>query len=66
MDSDLRDQPGDYMPWKVFGNHICPVNDLREHLPRDCWCHPDEDDGLIIHRSLDGRELYEDGLKEPS
>lgn len=50
--------------------HITPINDLREHLDsRDCWCKPrieieedfltDEKKVLVIHHSLDGRELVE-------
>ncbi len=66
VDVDLRDQPGDHMPWKVVGNHICPVNDLREHLLKNCWCNPDDDDGLIVHHGLDRRESYERGERQVS
>lgn len=43
--------------------HIYPLDDLREHVTDggDCWCHPEIDDELIIHRSLDGREKIETG-----
>lgn len=49
--------------------HVVPVNDLREHsvdsdIP--CWCNPREDDGVIIHNSMDQRELYETGERKPS
>ena len=50
--------------------HVTPINDLRAHLDsRDCWCKPrieieedfltDETKVLVIHHSLDGRELVE-------
>lgn len=46
--------------------HVHPVGDLRDHeLTRTCWCQPDvrqdpDGDGtLVIHNSLDGRELIE-------
>lgn len=49
-------------------NHIYPLNDLREHdtESKDCWCHPevDEDDQLVIHKAMDGREGYESGDKK--
>ena len=46
--------------------HVLPVDDLRKHDEnRYCWCRPrvEEDewttDAVIIHNSLDGRELVE-------
>ena len=54
------------MAWKVVGNHIYPVNDLREHSVSDCWCDPFDDEGIIVHNSLDRRELYERGERKPS
>jgi hypothetical protein len=54
------------MPWKVVGNHVMPVNDLREHLKTGCWCRPTDDEGLILHHSLDQRELYEYGERKLS
>ena len=45
--------------WKVEENHVYPVNDLREHTVTECWCHPVDDDGIMVHNSLDGREMYE-------
>ena len=52
--------------------HIVPVNDLKDHdlgilehsvtkeyMPH-CWCDPVKDEeGLIIHNSMDGRESFE-------
>jgi hypothetical protein len=52
--------------WKVQGNQIVPVNDLRRHLPASCWCRPSDEDGIIVHHSLDRRELYETGTLKPS
>lgn len=49
------------LTWKVENNHVYPVNDLREHSITRCWCSPFEDDGVIVHNSLDRRELYERG-----
>ncbi len=45
--------------------HVVPVNDLKEHEERGttCWCYPQvyEEDGetVVVHNSLDGRELIE-------
>jgi hypothetical protein len=46
--------------------HVLPVNDLREHVEGTlCWCRPrvEEEDGgtVVIHNSMDGRELIERG-----
>jgi hypothetical protein len=46
--------------------HVYPLNDLRRHSLRDCWCHPLEDDGVVVHNSLDGREQYQSGERRPS
>ncbi len=53
-------------PWRVTGNHVYPFNDLREHSLTDCWCRPTDDDGVVVHNSLDGREFYERGERRPS
>ena len=46
--------------------HVYPTNDLREHVTvgLECWCKPrvDEDD-VIVHNALDGREQWETGRK---
>ena len=52
------------MVWKVDGNHVYPVDDLREHVVTDCWCGPVEDDGIVVHNCLDGREMYERGVRK--
>lgn len=49
--------------------HVVPQNDLREHVVdpvRVCWCDPTEhDDDVIVHNSMDRRELYERGELKP-
>ena len=50
--------------------HIIPLHDLREHVAEEgeeCWCKPhvEEDTGLVIHNSADGREAYEIGSRKP-
>lgn len=44
---------------------VYPLDDLREHEPdnADCWCRPLEDEGLLIHNSMDQRETYERGRR---
>lgn len=45
--------------------HVMPLGDLREHVSScDCWCHPQpdiEDETVIVHNSMDGRERLEAG-----
>jgi len=37
--------------------HVVPLNDLREHDDTaDCWCRPREEEGVIVHNSMDRRE----------
>ena len=47
--------------WNVMkSGHVMPVDDLFEHTESvECWCKPTNDDGVIIHHSRDGRELFE-------
>lgn len=54
------------LAWAITGNHVYPINDLRKHTLRDCWCRPVDDEGVMVHSSLDGRELYENGERKPS
>lgn len=35
--------------WTIEGCHVYPVNDLREHVPGDCWCRPRDDEGINVH-----------------
>ena len=48
--------------------HVLPINDLRVHEEsRQCWCRPTENEpGIIVHNSLDGREHFETGERKPS
>lgn len=47
--------------------HVMPINDLLEHQQsRNCLCNPEDDEGVIIHNSLDGRENFETGKRLPS
>jgi len=54
--------------------HVVPINDMKEHIDsRDCWCKPslkyeditkiqDESKSkavIVIHNSMDGRELID-------
>jgi hypothetical protein len=45
--------------------HVIPLGDLREHdASVKCFCHPtpdDDDERVILHHSLDGREAFESG-----
>jgi hypothetical protein len=48
--------------------HVYPLDDLREHDTEGdaCWCRPTEDDGVLIHHAMDGREAFETGERSPS
>lgn len=47
--------------------HVYPLNDLREHIIEgECWCGAYDDDGVIIHNALDGREKFETGERKRS
>jgi hypothetical protein len=54
------------LAWAIVRNHVYPINDLRKHSLRDCWCRPVDDDGVIVHKSLDGREGYQNGERKLS
>jgi hypothetical protein len=55
--------------WGVFlgydlKKHIIPLDDLRPHeCNAGCWCHPvdDDEEPILVHSSIDGREAYERG-----
>ena len=49
--------------WEVTRDaHVIPRDDLKDHInDLACWCAPTEDDGAIVHHSLDQRETYEQG-----
>ena len=46
--------------------HVYPLGDLKEHITDglECWCRPiiDDIDMVVLHNSLDRRELYENIL----
>lgn len=50
--------------------HVIPLNDQIDHIcTSKCWCSPSKTDNnqLIIHNSLDGRESVEQwGVSDPS
>lgn len=50
--------------------HVVPRDDYREHVvdrDKPCWCRPVEnDDGVIVHNSMDGREAFETGERKLS
>lgn len=54
------------LAWAITGSHVYPINDLRKHSLGDCWCRPVDDEGVLVHKSLDGREAYEAGDRKPS
>jgi hypothetical protein len=37
--------------------HVWPLDDTCSHdLSPMCWCEPQEDEGVWVHNSMDGRE----------
>lgn len=75
---DVTGWHGGLAPHETTGYHLDlefdipveyhPVNDLKPHhllgsgLP--CWCKPVDEDGVLVHNSLDGREAFEDGERK--
>jgi hypothetical protein len=51
-----------YLTWKG-ALYVIPIDDLRSHDPEseDCWCHPTDDEGVLVHHSMDRREEHEEG-----
>ena len=42
--------------------HFVPYDDYRPHSDVGCWCKPEQDEtGVYVHRSMDGREAFETG-----
>jgi hypothetical protein len=40
--------------------HVVPYQDLKPHVTtRDCWCRPVDDNGAVVHNSMDRRERGE-------
>ena len=54
--------------WLATPIYVVPIGDLKPHMAdnRLCWCKPLMEDGLLIHNSMDRRELYERGERKPS
>jgi hypothetical protein len=56
--------------WKIViasgERHVMPIDDLKAHYTYDCWCVPFDEDGIWVHNSMDGRELYERGERRVS
>lgn len=56
----------DSLQWAVTASlHVIPLDDLKDHTEdMSCWCNPKthiEDTSVVIHNSMDRRELYESG-----
>ena len=51
--------------FKLERYHVYPLHDLRDHtLTETCWCKPViNEDGIVVHNSMDGREDYEEGRR---
>ena len=53
------------MNWLVWETpagvrHVLPLLDMRTHCTEPtCWCRPEDDEGVWVHNSADGRELFE-------
>jgi hypothetical protein len=54
-----------WVKFKSGPSVVYPLADLRDHEvgSERCWCNPTYDDGILVHRALDGRETYEQGRK---
>jgi hypothetical protein len=47
--------------------HVIPCEDIRSHEESEkCWCKPNDEEGVIVHNALDGREDFETGKRLPS
>jgi hypothetical protein len=63
---------GDSLNGPVTTRVVYPIDDLRPHILPDseadgpCWCNPTDDEGVTVHHSLDGREMFETGERRPS
>ena len=53
------------MTWTAIENdhgtmEVVPDNDLKPHLlDGRCWCLPFDDRGVLVHNSMDRREVFE-------
>jgi hypothetical protein len=51
--------------WESDKCHIVPIDDLKPHSTdsdKPCWCHPTDWIDVLVHNSMDRRELYEMGI----
>jgi hypothetical protein len=59
----------DVYGWGVYilgsQRHVWPVDE--NHTAENCRCQPTlNEDGIMVHASYDGRELFESGERKPS
>lgn len=57
---------GGWLSREAYGEQtqVIPINDLRPHVvDGPCWCNPTNDDGVLVHHSMDRREEFEEGRK---
>lgn len=55
--------------WQAFTDplEVVPIGDLREHQEGPgCWCCPTDDEGVLVHHSMDRREEFERGDRKAS
>lgn len=55
---------GGYEPAEIY-----PINDLKPHIlggRSPCWCKAVDDEGVIVHNAMDGREAFQDGIRKLS
>jgi hypothetical protein len=49
------------------GAHLIPVGDLHDHMDEGCSCGVVQNEhGLWVHNSFDGREAFENHERKPS
>lgn len=60
-------------PWAVIPEadgpyHVIPIWDMRNHTVSEaCWCRPQRnEEGTLVHNSMDRREEYERGERKAS
>ena len=65
---NVREGTSDWLVIEVGAyKHAVPRDDIEEHrYSSQCSCRPDKDNKTmqITHNSFDGREAYEEGLRE--
>jgi hypothetical protein len=51
--------------WESDEHHVVPIDDLKPHSTdsdKPCWCNPTDWIDVLVHNSMDRRELYEMGI----